>query len=210
MMMIGIELFGMTPFGWRFMGTLMGVLMVPLMYLLAKQLTKDTKLSFIAMCLMALDSMHFTQTRIATIDSYAVFWIMLTYLFMFRYCRMSWNREPLKKTLVPLGLCGVTMGMACATKWIGIYASVGLAVLFFWTLYRRYTQSLAAREILPAGVAAREIYLRPLVTLGCCVLFFIVLISLLLQVIISPSGVSSLTLRIPTSTTFPWKSVPEP
>lgn len=29
LMMIGIELFGMTPFGWRFMGTLMGVIMLP-------------------------------------------------------------------------------------------------------------------------------------------------------------------------------------
>ncbi|MBQ3424002.1 MAG: glycosyltransferase family 39 protein, partial [Clostridia bacterium] len=91
LMMVGIRLFGMTPFGWRFMGALMGVLMVPLMFLLIKQLTKDTRLSFIGMALMALDSMHFTQTRIATIDSYAVFWIMLMYLFMFRYCQMSWN-----------------------------------------------------------------------------------------------------------------------
>ena len=72
-MMIGIQLFGMTPFGWRFRGALTGVLMLPLMYLLAKQLTHDARLSFIAMCLFALDAMHFTQTRIATIDSYAVF-----------------------------------------------------------------------------------------------------------------------------------------
>ena len=52
-MMVGIQLFGMTPFGWRFMGALMGVLMVPLMYLLTKQLTKSTKLSFTAMFLLS-------------------------------------------------------------------------------------------------------------------------------------------------------------
>ena len=34
--------------------------------------------------LLSVDAMHFTQTRIATIDSYSVFWIMLMYLFMFR------------------------------------------------------------------------------------------------------------------------------
>ena len=134
MMMWGVQLFGMTPFGWRFMGTLMGVLMLPLMYLLAKQLTKSTKLAFIAMTLLALDAMHFTQTRIATIDSYAVFWIMLMYLFMIRYVQMDWRAVELRRTFVPLGLCGITMGVACATKWIGIYASVGLAVLFFWKL----------------------------------------------------------------------------
>ena len=172
LMMVGIQLFGMTPFGWRFMGALVGVMMVPLMYLLAKQLTKDARLSFIAMCLMALDSMHFTQTRIATIDSYAVFWIMLMYLFMFRYTQMSWNRESLGKTLVPLGLCGVTMGVAWATKWIGLYASAGLAILFFWTVYRRLRE---AREM---KNRARN-YKSLLITLAFCVVFFIVIPALI-------------------------------
>ena len=172
MMEIGIALFGMTPFGWRFMGTLMGVLMLPLIYLMVKQLTKDTRLSFIAMALLALDSMHFTQTRIATIDSYAVFWIMLMYLFMFRYCQMSWNRESLGRTLVPLGLCGVTMGVAWATKWIGIYASAGLAILFFWTILRRVREGVAARD--GAGTA------RCVILTGLfCVAFFIVIPALI-------------------------------
>lgn len=168
LMMVGIQLFGMTPFGWRFMGALVGVLMLPLMYLLAKQLTKDTRLSFIAMALLALDSMHFTQTRIATIDSYAVFWIMLMYLFMFRYCQMSWNRESLGRTLVPLGLCGVTMGIAWATKWVGLYASAGLAILFFWTVFRRLREMKHLKN--------RVQSLRSLViTLLFCVLFFVII-----------------------------------
>ena len=155
LMMVGIALFGMTPFGWRFMGALMGVLMVPLMYLLAKQLTKSTKLSFIAMFLLAVDSMHFTQTRIATIDSYAVFWIMLMYFFMFRYFQMRWTSvRAFRRSLIPLGLCGVTMGIAWATKWIGIYASAGLAVLFFWALLRRWREYRFARAQLRAKAAS--------------------------------------------------------
>ena len=174
LMMVGVQVFGMTPFGWRFMGALVGVLMVPLMYLMVKQLTKDTRLSFIAMALMALDSMHFTQTRIATIDSYAVFWIMLMYLFMFRYCQMSWNRESLGRTLVPLGLCGVTMGVAWATKWVGLYASAGLAILFFWTIYRRLREAFALRR---AGKAQQfgQNMKNLAITLAFCVLFFIVI-----------------------------------
>jgi dolichyl-phosphate-mannose--protein O-mannosyl transferase len=78
--------------------------MLPVMYLLAKQLTHRTDISTVAMLLMALDSMHFTQTRIATVDSYAVFFIMLMYLFMFRYRQMTWNHTSLGRTLVPLGL----------------------------------------------------------------------------------------------------------
>ncbi|MBR6766448.1 MAG: phospholipid carrier-dependent glycosyltransferase [Clostridia bacterium] len=172
-MMLGVALFGMNPFGWRFMGALVGVLMVPLMYLLVRQLTRSSKLSFIAMCLMALDSMHFTQTRIATIDSYAVFWIMLMYLFMFRYCRMNWNRVSLKRTLVPLGLCGITMGVAWATKWIGIYASAGLAILFFWTLYRRLREYLCARRLGTSDEATPDFWRNTLITIGFCLVFFV-------------------------------------
>ena len=136
LMMIGIELFGMTPFGWRFMGALMGVLMLPVMYLLVKQLAKRTDLSFIAMFLLAVDAMHFTQTRIATIDSYVVLFIMVMYLFMFRYSQMRWRRDGFARSLVPLGLSGLFMGIAWAAKWVGIYGSAGLVVIFFWTLWK--------------------------------------------------------------------------
>ena len=165
LMMIGIQLFGMTPFGWRFMGALIGVLMLPLMYLLTKQLTKSTKLSAIAMGLMALDSMHFTQTRIATIDSYAVFWIMLMYLFMIRFIQMDWKQVTLGRSFIPLGLCGVTMGIAIATKWIGCYAAVGLALLLFWKL---------GREIIHANDEMRQAYVkRSLLVCVFCIAFFV-------------------------------------
>ena len=142
LMMIGIELFGMTPFGWRFMGALMGVLMLPVMYLLVKQLTKRTDLSFIAMFLLAVDAMHFTQTRIATIDSYVVLFIMVMYLFMFRYSQMRWRRDGFARSLIPLGLSGLFMGIAWATKWVGIYGSAGLVVIFFWTLWKNVREEL--------------------------------------------------------------------
>ncbi len=184
LMMIGIKIFGMTPFGWRFMGTLIGVLMVPLMYLLVKQLTKNTKLSFIAMFLLSVDAMHFTQTRIATIDSYAVFWIMLMYFFMFRYCQMPWHSSrDFWRSLIPLGLCGITMGIAWATKWIGLYASVGLAILFFWTLWRHWREYRAAKVYVTKDKATQELcqgttetfWTAAVVTIAFCLIFFIVI-----------------------------------
>lgn len=183
LMMVGVQIFGMTPFGWRFMGALVGVLMVPLMYLLVKQLTHSTRLSFIAMFLLSVDSMHFTQTRIATIDSYSVFWIMLMYLFMFRYLQMHWHsRRDFGRSLIPLGLCGVTMGIAWATKWIGLYASAGLAVLFFWSLYRRFREYRLAcahlkdrnREIAALCSETAQNFWRSLwITIGFCLVFFV-------------------------------------
>ncbi|MCL1963685.1 MAG: phospholipid carrier-dependent glycosyltransferase, partial [Firmicutes bacterium] len=173
--MWGIRLFGMTAFGWRFMGTLMGVLMVPAMYLMAKLLFKKTRYAFLGAFVMAFDLMHLTQTRIATIDSYAVLFIILMYLCMFRYMQMSFLRDGWR-TLIPLGLSGLFMGLACASKWIGFYASVGLAALLFWSLFQRLTDYRRAMEA--GGEAARRVkgFGRYVIgTLASCVVFFVVI-----------------------------------
>ncbi len=181
--MLGIELFGMTPFGWRFAGALFGVLMLPLMYLLVKQLLGKTEYAALGMGLLALDSMHFTQTRIATIDTFGVFFILLMYLFMFRYCQMSFYTDGLKKTFVPLGLCGVAMGLGIASKWICIYAALGLAVLFFYTMLRRYLEHRRAVAMPGKGAesaAARELFWTDFLLTGIfCVVFFIIVPALI-------------------------------
>ena len=171
-----ISIFGMTPFGWRFAGAMAGVLMLPGMYLLGKLVTRRRITAFAAMFLMAVDFMHFTQTRIATIDSFVVLFIIWSFVFMVYYARMDYWGKALWETLVPLCLSGVFMGLAVASKWTGCYAGVGLALLFFWSLYRRFRQSLAAREMADtprAEAAAREIYRRPVITLLSCLVFFV-------------------------------------
>lgn len=181
---LGISIFGMNPFGWRFAGALAGVVMVPLMYMLVRQISRSKLAAFFGMMLMTLDCMHFTQTRIGTIDSFAVMFIMFMYLFMFRYARMSMYRDGLKKTLVPLALCGVSFALGCATKWICIYAGVGLAVLFFWTMARRYMEyrhamggmrAFAPKERRIAQQAVKNFWHDAIVTcLWCCVFFIAV------------------------------------
>lgn len=148
----GISLFGMTPFGWRIMGTLFGILMLPLFYLTARGITKERPLAGLACLLFAVDFMHFAQTRIATIDVFVTFFILLMYFFMFRYCRMSFYDTSLIKTLLPLGACGIAMGLGIACKWTGVYAGIGLAVLFFATLYRRFAEYRYAKEN-PDGIS---------------------------------------------------------
>ena len=63
---LGIRMFGMNPFGWRFMGTLFGVLMLPILYHLLKRLFGSTFLCTAGTVLFAFDFMHYVQTRIAT------------------------------------------------------------------------------------------------------------------------------------------------
>ena len=128
---LGILIFGMKPFGWRIMGALFGVGMIPLLYVFAKRIFKRTDFAFITAGLWAFDCMHFTQTRIATIDVYGVFFILLMFFFMYEYVRQDFYTAPLMDKLKPLALSGVAFGLGCASKWIGCYAGAGLAVVLF-------------------------------------------------------------------------------
>ena len=119
---IGISLFGMTPFGWRFSGTLIGVLMLPVMYALLKRMFSSVRVCACATAIFAFDFMHFTQTRIATIDSYSVFFILLMYLFMYMYITDG------KRCY--LALSGLFFGIGAACKWTCFYAGAGLAVIW--------------------------------------------------------------------------------
>jgi len=137
---VGIELFGMTPFGWRFSGTLFGVLLVPLMYLFAYRMFGRRKWAIFAAFLMMFDFMRYSQSRIATIDTYVTFFIILMYYYMYKYYRMSFYDTPLRKTFVPLFFSGLFMGVGIACKWPGVYAGAGLGVIFFHILYKRYME----------------------------------------------------------------------
>lgn len=130
----GIALFGMTPFGWRFMGTLFGVLMVPLLYVFLKNLFGKTSVALCGAALFTFDFMHLTQTRIATIDTYGVFFILAMFFFLYRYLALPAG-TPFRKCALPLFLSGLMFGLGAASKWIVIYGGAGLAVLYFLGLY---------------------------------------------------------------------------
>ena len=148
---LGIRAFGMTPFGWRIAGTLFGIFMIPAIYLFAKKMFGKTSVTAFCAVLFTFDFMHFAQTRIATIDVYITFFIILMYLFMLIYYRMSFYDTDFKKTLIPLGLCGISFGLGAASKWTGLYAGAGLAVLFFICMAARYREYKYALEY-PKGV----------------------------------------------------------
>lgn len=147
-MSLGVAIFGMVPFGWRVMGALAGILMLPAMYLLGKQLTKKSSFAFAAALMLALDCQHFTQTRIATIDSYPVLFILFSWLFMLRFMQRDIVRLPVKKLLPDLALSGLFMGLGIASKWIGVYSGAGLAVAFFWTIFRHMRMAATSAHLL--------------------------------------------------------------
>ncbi|MCI8528832.1 MAG: phospholipid carrier-dependent glycosyltransferase [Lachnospiraceae bacterium] len=183
---IGVAMFGMNPFGWRIIGTLFGIAMIPLVYLFARRITDSTLMSALACTMFTFDFMHFAQTRIATIDVYITFFVILMYYFMFQYCKLSFYDTPLKKTWIPLGACGISMGLGVASKWTGVYAGIGLALIFFSVLYRRYLEYQAAQKN-PSGktngISHKQViknfvpYVKQ--TIYFCMVFFVALPALI-------------------------------
>ena len=131
----GIRTFGMTPFGWRFAGTMSGILMIPLMYIFGTMMFRSHYWGAFCAFIFAFDFMTFAQTRIATIDSYVVLFIIASYLCMYAYVRDS-EDNPLWKSLLSLAGSGLFIGLAIASKWQGFYALAGLPFLFFPAWYK--------------------------------------------------------------------------
>ncbi len=139
---LGVLIFGMNPFGWRFMPVVFGILIIPLMYLFAKRLFRNTYIATATSLLLAFDCMHYTLSRIATIDIFAAFFILLMYYYMYQYLQKDHEYRKTKASVkdsflpkdiyLPLALSGVSMAFGIATKWTGVYAGIGLAVLFIW------------------------------------------------------------------------------
>ena len=71
-----------SPFGWRFFGALAGVGSVFFIYLLAKRLFRSEIAGLAAGFLMVFEGLFFVQSRIATPDTYLLFFILGTVYFL--------------------------------------------------------------------------------------------------------------------------------
>ena len=175
--MLGVWVCGMTPFGWRVVGALFGIAMLPVLYAFGKRLFKSSNYALVLTTLFAFDFMHFTQTRIATIDVYSVFFILLMYYYMYQYITMNFFVDGFKKTLKPLALSGLFFGIGAACKWTSIYAGAGLAVLLFSSLISRYLDyvQVNARDNDADKARVKDFWQITIKTLLWSVLFFIII-----------------------------------
>ena len=126
---VSILTFGMSPLGWRLFGAIFGVMMLAVMYVFIKNMFGRTIIATCGTLLLGFDFMRFVQTRIATIDTYVVFFILLAFFFMYRHITTDPDAK-FQKSLAPLALSGFFFGLSFAVKWIGFYAGAGLLVIY--------------------------------------------------------------------------------
>jgi len=163
---VSILIFGMNPLGWRLGGAILGVVILLVMYIFIKNMFGRT---FVAACgtlLLGFDFMRFVQTRIATIDTFAVLFILLAFFFMYRHITTNPNAR-FRKSVAPLAWSGLFFGLSFATKWIGFYAGAGLLILYIIRLFQLgfYYRNNHKRNF-------GEYLMK---TLLCSVLFFVII-----------------------------------
>jgi dolichyl-phosphate-mannose-protein mannosyltransferase len=125
----GITIFGFNPFGWRIMGVIFATLMIPLMYILGKKLFETWIGGFASAFLLTFDFMHFTMARMATVDTYLVFFTLASQLFFLIYLKdvlkNGWNAP-----VLPLFLAILFFAFGFSTKWLVLYGfAAQLAIL---------------------------------------------------------------------------------
>jgi dolichyl-phosphate-mannose-protein mannosyltransferase len=113
---IGIKLFGNNEFGWRSSSALFGSASVLLIYLIAKRLFKSEFLALSAALLMAVDGLSLVMSRVALLDIFLMFFILLTFYFLLK--ENYW-------------LSGVAIGLGLSTKWSAAFL---IPVLLLLTL----------------------------------------------------------------------------
>ena len=111
---IGIKLFGNNEFGWRVIAALAGSASVLLIYLIVQRLFNSLFLSNTAAALFALDGLHLVMSRVALLDIFLMFFILLTFYLILRN---------------DLWLSGVVIGLAAATKWSAVFVIPFLILL---------------------------------------------------------------------------------
>ena len=156
---LGMALFGAeSSTGWRIAVAVFGTAVVLVLYVVAKELTGSLFFASIASGLMAIDGLAIVMSRVALLDIFLTFFILLSFWFVLRDRR--WHLERLDAAIaarpvddVPpawgpvlwnrpwLIAAGAAVGAATAVKWSGVYVAAAFGI------YVVVTDALARRRL---------------------------------------------------------------
>jgi len=153
----GEWVFGATPFGWRVAPAIVGTAVVLMLARIVRRMTRSTLLGCIAGLLLALDGLSIVLSRSALLDGTLTFFVLAAFGALvidrdkMRSAMADWADQ--RGTAPPqesgglgpkLGLrpwrllAGVLLGLACATKWSGVWFLVAFGVMtVLWDLGAR-------------------------------------------------------------------------
>lgn len=126
----GVAAFGYDSFGYRIVPALAGALTVALMFLLARRLSRSLLVATLAALLLAIDPLHFVQSRVSMLDIFLPMFALAALLFLVidRDRLIARAKSPPERDgKTGHGLlrrpwriaAGAAAGAAVATKWSG-------------------------------------------------------------------------------------------
>jgi dolichyl-phosphate-mannose--protein O-mannosyl transferase len=151
---LGQWIFGATPFGWRFVPAVIGTLMILMLARIVRRMTRSTLVGCIAGLLLALDSLSIVLSRTALLDGTLAFFVLAGFGALVidrdrsRARLADWAEQ--RELAVETGpgdrrddhesgpwlgarpwriAAGVLLGLACATKWSGLWFLLMFAVM---------------------------------------------------------------------------------
>ncbi|MGH2456272.1 MAG: phospholipid carrier-dependent glycosyltransferase, partial [Candidatus Limnocylindria bacterium] len=116
---------GSNAFAWRLAGIAFGSVLAALIYLLAATMFSRRRVAVLAGAFVAFDAMSYVMSRISMNDIFVATFIAGAYLVFWQVWSGRWERS----AWWALPLVGVLIGLAAASKWVGIYALAGLWLL---------------------------------------------------------------------------------
>ena len=168
----GMALFGAdSSFGWRIATALVGTATVLVLYFVAKAMTGSVAFATVASLLMAIDGLAIVLSRVALLDNFLTFFILLAFWFVLLDRRTHLDRlaalvsarwgegqvpswGPVLWNRPWVMAAGAAAGAATAVKWSGLYVIAALGI------YLVVTDALARRRagvrIWPADAAFRQ------------------------------------------------------
>ena len=156
----GEKLFGTESFGWRVSSATAGTLIVVMVMVIAQLLFGSVLWTFVAGLLMTFENLSFVQSRVATLDVFVAFWVVLAFLLLLLDRRWIGRRDDAdaaaaaepdeppshpRRPMVASPLwrpwrfaAGVAIGAGLATKWSALAALIGIVALSLgWEVVRR-------------------------------------------------------------------------
>ncbi|MCU1592761.1 MAG: phospholipid carrier-dependent glycosyltransferase [Frankiales bacterium] len=153
---LGEQLFGFNTYGWRFASAVCGTLTVLLVVRIGRRMTGSTLLGGLAGLLLALDGLHFVQSRVAMVDVFLCLFVVAAFgaLVVDRDLTRQRLAQATDEELSRGGklgrrpwrlVAGLMFGCALATKWSALFPIFVMILLaLVWEVGARRTAGMRA------------------------------------------------------------------
>jgi len=135
-MVVGMKIFGETPFGYRIPQAILGTLSVYIVYLLAQVIFKDRLSAILSAAVFSLDGLPLVLSRMGMNDSYVLFFSLLS-VYLFIRDRNFWS--------------AFAFGLAIASKWSGIY-TFPIILISHFVFHKKLKVSYLSFLVIPIAV----------------------------------------------------------